>query len=78
MSEIQTRSRKRYRKGSTLDSGDITGDQFAEWLTGVYLENYAHKIADYCKAHKTCVTCQFFNGTCRLNRFPSDWDMKKF
>ena len=60
---------KRNRKDPAL------GDDFARWLTGAYMEEYARKIADYCKSIKNCEDCQFFNGTCRLNRYPWDWDM---
>ena len=78
MSEIQTRSRKRYRRRATVAGNDAEGDRFAKWLTDMYIEDYASKISDYCKAQLNCEQCAFFNGTCRLNRYPWDWDMKKF
>lgn len=72
MSDIYNRERKKRNKEPAV------GDEFAEWLTGVLIEDCASKIADYCKAHKNCETCTFFNGTCRLNLIPCEWDMKKF
>ena len=73
MSEISYRTRKiQYSERSAV------GNDFARWLTGAYMEECAKKIADYCNSIKNCEDCQFFNGTCRLNRYPWDWDMRNF
>ena len=77
MSGVYERDRKEYRQGTTLESNNADGDQFAEWLTGAFAEEYASKLSEYCKAHKNCEDCRFYNGVCRLNSYPWDWDMKK-
>ena len=71
MSEISYRTRKiQYAERSSV------GDEFAEWLTGAFAEEYAKKISDYCKTIRNCKECHFYNGTCRLNSRPFNWDMK--
>lgn len=74
MSEVQTRSRKEYRRRTAVESGDDSGYEFAEWLTGQVMESYVKKIHEYCVSMSNCELCTFFNGTCRLNRYPWDWD----
>lgn len=78
MSNIYTRNRKRYGQGTSLENSDIDGlaQSFAEWMTGAYAESYAYKVAEYCKNLKNCEDCVFYNGTCRINDFPFNWDCK--
>jgi len=78
MSEVYTRNRKRYRQRPAVESSNADGYEFAEWLTGKIVENYAYKITEYCDSIKNCSECQFYNGTCRLNSRPFNWDMKSF
>ena len=61
----------------TGEQADALGDNFIKWLDGAYAEEYAGKIAKYCNSHTNCETCIFFNGTCRLNRYPWDWDVQR-
>jgi len=44
-----------------------------DWLLSAVYEDYARHIAEYCKTHRNCETCRFFNGTCRLNSQPFNW-----
>lgn len=74
MSEVYTRNRKRYRQIPTVESGNADGYEFAEWLTGQVMESYVKKISEYCDSMKNCKKCTFYNGTCRLNRYPWDWN----
>ena len=53
---------------------DPDGIAVAEWIAGTIAEETAKKLSDYCKAHKNCEDCTFYNGVCRLNRYPWDWN----
>lgn len=39
-------------------------------------ESAAQYIKEYCLEHKNCQECCFYNGTCRLNNIPTNWDLK--
>lgn len=77
MSNIYKRSRQRYGQRPAVDSSDFDGlaENFREWLNGAYAESYALKVSEYCKSFKSCNDCVFYNGTCRLNNFPYNWDV---
>ena len=60
-----------------MENDDSGANEFLAWMTGAYAESYAYKISEYCKEIKNCESCRFFNGTCRLNMFPFEWDMNK-
>lgn len=77
MSDMEMGNRKRYKHRTALDDCEIAGDQFAEWIKGMTAEKYAKCVSDYCKGMKNCEQCTFYNGVCRLNRFPWDWDFKE-
>ncbi len=47
---------------------------FAEFLKRIKVESAVKTISEYCDEHKTCTECGLFNGVCRLNMIPSDWD----
>lgn len=74
MSDVYARDRNEYRQGITMESDNSDENEFAEWLTGQVMETYAQKITAYCNSKKNCKKCTFFNGVCRLNRFPWDWN----
>lgn len=48
--------------------------EFAELLKRIKVEEAVKTISEYCSEHKTCTQCGLFNGVCRLNMTPSDWD----
>lgn len=45
-----------------------------EYIISAVYERYIVEIRRYCETHKTCIGCRFFNGVCRLNDFPFNWD----
>ena len=47
---------------------------FLENLKRLKVEAAVKTISDYCAEHKNCKECGLFNGVCRLNFIPSDWD----
>lgn len=51
-------------------------DDFAKLIEIRQMEQAAQRIKEYCLEHKNCKTCAFYNGTCRLNNLPLNWDMK--
>ena len=44
-----------------------------DWLLTSVYETYIGKIKAYCKSHKNCTECRFYNGVCRLNDYPFNW-----
>lgn len=51
-------------------------DEFAKLIILRQMETAAQRLKEYCLEHKNCKTCGFYNGTCRLNDLPMNWDMK--
>jgi len=50
-------------------------DNFIEWVKTENVRLYAEKVKDYCESHKNCGECGFFNGTCRFNNIPANWEL---
>ena len=50
-------------------------DSFIEYCRTENIKFYIQKVIDYCNDHKNCAECGFYNGTCRLNNIPSNWDI---
>ena len=50
-------------------------DEFAELLRLRQAEQAMIIIKDYCRSHKSCTICGLYNGSCRVNMIPSDWDI---
>lgn len=50
---------------------------YEEYFNGIKAEERAIKIREYCLSHKICDDCVFYIGTCKLNRFPWDWDFRR-
>ena len=50
-------------------------DSFLEYVKIENLKMHAQYIKDFCNEHKNCEKCGMYNGVCRLNDYPANWDM---
>lgn len=51
-------------------------NDFAELIKQRQAEQAIECIKEYCLMHKNCRECGLFNGVCRVNQFPFNWDAK--
>lgn len=51
-------------------------DDFAELVRQRSAEQAIETIKDYCLSHRNCGDCGLFNGVCRVNQFPFNWDSR--
>lgn len=49
-------------------------DNFAELIRQRQAEQAIETIKEYCLSHKNCNECGLYNGVCRVNQFPFNWD----
>lgn len=49
-------------------------DIFAEMVRQRQAEQAIETIKGYCLTHRNCRECGLFNGVCRVNQFPFNWD----
>lgn len=49
-------------------------DDFTELVKQRQAENAIDIIKEYCLLHRNCRDCGLFNGVCRVNQFPFNWD----
>ena len=49
-------------------------DDFAELIRQREAEKAIMTIKEYCLSHKNCTECGLYNGICRVNQFPFNWD----
>lgn len=63
-----------------IDSSNCTGnpssdiEDVIEQIKASTMVEHAKYVKEYCECHKTCGKCLFFNGVCRLNNLPCNWD----
>lgn len=50
-------------------------DAFWEFVITENMKAHAEAIKEYCESHTNCSGCGMYNGTCRLNNLPSNWDI---
>lgn len=53
----------------------MTAEEIVDLIAAEAVKKYADCIKQYCEEHKSCYDCTFFNGTCRINNLPSNWDI---
>lgn len=49
-------------------------DNFTELIRQRQAEQAIEVIKEYCLSHKNCRECGLYNGICRVNQFPFNWD----
>lgn len=49
-------------------------DDFAELIMQRQAEQAIETIKTYCQMHRNCTECGLYNGICRVNQFPFNWD----
>ena len=49
-------------------------DEFAELIRQREAEQAILTIKEYCLLHRNCKECGLYNGICRVNQFPFNWD----
>ena len=49
-------------------------DDFAELIMQRQAEQAIETIKTYCLMHRNCKQCGLYNGICRVNQFPFNWD----
>ena len=47
---------------------------FAELIKQRQAEQAIETIKEYCLMHRNCKQCGLYNGICRVNQFPFNWD----
>jgi hypothetical protein len=60
-----------------MKSTETRYDSFAELIRQRQAEKAIDTIKDYCLMHRNCRECGLFNGVCRVNQFPFNWDSRK-
>lgn len=53
----------------------MTEQEFVELIKAEALKKHAEFIKEYCEEKKNCEQCAFFNGVCRFNNLPANWDI---
>ena len=53
----------------------MNAEELLEYIKAEAIKQHAQYIKEYCEEHKTCSDCFLFNGTCRINNLPSNWDI---
>ena len=49
-------------------------DEFSELIRQRQAEQAIEVIKLYCLSHKNCTECGLYNGVCRVNQYPFNWD----
>ena len=53
----------------------MNAEELLEYIKAEAIKQHAQYIKEYCDEHRTCSDCTFYNGTCRINDLPSNWDI---
>ena len=53
----------------------MTAEELIEVIKAEAVTKHAEVIKTYCEEKKNCSDCAFFNGACRFNNLPANWDI---
>ncbi len=53
----------------------MTAEELIELIATEAIVKHAEIIKQFCEEHKNCRDCAFYNGACRFNNLPTNWDI---
>ena len=53
----------------------MTAEELIELIKAEAVTKHAEVIKAYCEEKRNCKDCAFYNGACRFNNLPANWDI---